>query len=419
MLNGVRIDHRVLRGFLILMCAMNAAVFLISWGEIMAGKNDFPVFYSNAQMVHEGHASKLYDFDAENSLVRRVSDVMRPPNNHLPYELLIFIPFIYMRFGAAFALWTLVGLGMLLGIVLLMRDCWRERWSFWLAFVSVLAFFPVWQCLLQGQDSILLTLLFALSFWLWRRGQDGRAGFALALGLFRLQLVLPLVVVAFFGGRLKFIRGFIPGAVLVVALSTRVVGFHGMVEYVRTLVLQGTEGSAGVLGNHWQVWPGLMPTARGLLWVCVPSSAPGIVRNVPLISATIGALAWAAKRMRNAGAAAGFDLAFAVAVGVVSLVSFHSYLHDFSLLILPLLIAGGAVASSAQVTQKKAYAIVTIGFLFFFSPLYLVLIFTDRIGLFVLPTVGLLWLIAGHDIDSLPAFAAEDCPAEVISPRPA
>ncbi|MFZ3332904.1 MAG: glycosyltransferase family 87 protein, partial [Candidatus Acidiferrales bacterium] len=163
MLNGVRIDHRVLRGFLILMCAMNAAVFLISWGEIMAGKNDFPVFYSNAQMVHEGHASKLYDFDAENSLVRRVSDVMRPPNNHLPYELLIFIPFIYMRFGAAFALWTLVGLGMLLGIVLLMRDCWRERWSFWLAFVSVLAFFPVWQCLLQGQDSILLTLLFALS----------------------------------------------------------------------------------------------------------------------------------------------------------------------------------------------------------------------------------------------------------------
>ena len=142
---------------------------------------------------------------------------------------------------------------MLAGIVLLMRDFWRGRSSFSFIYVTILAFFPVWYCLGQGQDSILLVFLFALSFWLWRRGQDDAAGFVLAMGLFRPQLVLPFVLTAFLAGRWKFVRGFIPGAVLVVGLSTLVVGLHGMGEFVRILISQGTQGSASTLGEQWQV----------------------------------------------------------------------------------------------------------------------------------------------------------------------
>ena len=101
---------------------------------------------------------------------------------------------------------------MLVVVALMMCDCGPGHREFWLTLLTILAFFPVWYCLLQGQDSILLLLLFALSFWLWRRGQDEAAGFVLALGLFRPQLVLPFVLVTFLGGRWKFIRGFIPGA---------------------------------------------------------------------------------------------------------------------------------------------------------------------------------------------------------------
>ena len=70
----------------------------------MGGKNDFPVFYSNAQMVHEGQASRTSDVDAENSFVHRVSDGDRAPNNHLPHEVVIFLPFARLRFGAAYIL---------------------------------------------------------------------------------------------------------------------------------------------------------------------------------------------------------------------------------------------------------------------------------------------------------------------------
>src|SRR5271156_732697 len=101
MRNRVQLDRRVVYTFMFVMLAIYAAVFFNSWKDIMAGNNDFPVFYSNAQMVREGQAAHLYDFAAENNFVHRVSDLARAPNNHLPYELLIFIPFTFLRFGAA------------------------------------------------------------------------------------------------------------------------------------------------------------------------------------------------------------------------------------------------------------------------------------------------------------------------------
>jgi Glycosyltransferase family 87 len=414
-LNRVYINRRVLYGFMILMFAMNAVVMLILWKEIMAGKTDFPIFYASAQMVREGQASRLYDIDAENSFVYRISDVARPPNNHLPYELLIFIPFTCLPFGAAYILWTFLNVGMLAGIAVLMPGFQPGESNFWLAFLTILAFFPAWQCLLQGQDSIMLALLFALSFCSWRRRQDDMAGFVLGLGLFRPQLVLPFVLVAFLGGKWKFVRGFIPGTVLVVALSTWVVGFNGMADYARTLVSQGTAGSAGILNKQWEIWPSVMPTLRGFLWVCLPGWVPSGIRNFLLLCGTLGGLLWAGKRMRSARDGAAFDLAFAIALATVLLVSFHSYLHDFSLMIIPLLIAGGVVASSVHVPEKNAYAIVTLGFLFFLTPVYLALLWVERVGLFVLPTVALLWLMSRWQADSLLAVTSEHRAEKSIS----
>jgi hypothetical protein len=401
----MHIDRRVVCGFMMLMLVMNGAVLASFWKEIMAGKNDFPVFYANAEMVREGQTSRLYDFDAENSFVLRVSSVTRPPNIHFPYENLIFLPFAYFRFGVAFVLWTLFSVGMLVGAALLMREFQPGGSSFPLTLLTILAFFPVWDCLLQGQDSILLVFLFALSFWLWRRGQEDVAGFILALGLFRPQLVLPFVLVAFLGGKWKFVRGFVPGAALVVALSTWVVGIYGMGDYVRVLISLGTQGSASTLEKQWRVWPGLMPTLRGLLWI-LPSWVPGNIRNILLLSGTFGALLWAATRMRSARNGAAFNLALGIALATVLLVSFHSYLHDFSLMIIPLLIAGDALASLGSVTGRNAYIIVTIAFLFFFTPLYIVLLSREKVGLLVPPMVAALCLMSWWETNSLPTFAA-------------
>jgi Glycosyltransferase family 87 len=416
MRNRAYFDRRVFCAFMVLMLAMNTALFLASWKDIMAGKNDFPVFYSNAQMVREGQAARLYDFGAENRFVHRVSDVARAPNNHLPYELLIFIPFTHLRFGTAHLLWTLLSLGMLVGVALLMGSVLSTGLTFRLILLTTLAFFPVWYCLLQGQDSILLVFLFALSFWLWKGGQADLAGFVLATGMFRPQLVLPFVLVTFLAGKRRFVRGFIPGAALVLLLSVWVVGFRGMADWARILISQGTQGSASALAAQWQVHLGLMPTLRGLLWIVLPTSVSGNIRNYLLLSGASVALLWSAKRLRSVKDGMTFDMAFAAAVGAVTLVSFHSLPHDFSLMILPLLVAGSALASAEHPAERdNPYTWVTLGFLLFFAPLYFALIFTERAGLLVLPAIGLLWLIGNWKKSGLPAFVVPDRRVEPIS----
>ncbi len=375
----------------------------------MAGKNDFPIFYSNAQMVREGKASSLYDFDAENAFIRRVTDVARPPYNHLPYELLLFVPLTYLQFRAAYIVWTFVSLAMLGGVALTMRNLYPGRWSFSLALLTILAFYPEWHCLLQGQDSILLLSLFALSFWLWRRGKDDIAGFVLALGLFRPQLVLPFILIVLLAGKWKVVRGFMPGAALTLALSTWVVGLHGWADYARALVAQGSQQSARVLEKQWDIQLGLMTTWRGFLWVSLPTWVPSGVRAGLLLVGTFVGLGWAAEQMRKAKSPATSDVAFAIAVATTALVSFHSFLHDFSLMILPLLIWGLAMTApaAALMSKRRAYLIVTLGFLFFLTPLYFLLLVTSKMGSFFLVELMALWSagrwVSSQQVEGTPA----------------
>jgi hypothetical protein len=407
----IRLDRRVLFGFLILTSVVNAVLLFIPWKEIMAGKNDFPVFYSSAQMVHEGQASHLYDFDAENRFVHRVSDVTRAPNNHLPYELLIFVPLTFLPFGAAHILWTLISLAILVGVAFMMQDIRPGGSSFAIALLTILSFFPVWYCLLQGQDSILLLFFFALSFWLWRRGQDDLAGFVLAIGLFRPQLVVPFAFVSFVAGKWKFFRGFVPGAILVLLASTWIVGLRGMGEYGKVLISQGTQGSASALAGQWQVRPGLMATWRGFLWVCLPAWVPSGLRSVLLLSGTFAGLFFAGKKLRAARDQASFELALAFVVASVALVSFHSFLNDFSLLIIPLLIFGRYLGPPNCVPRKSARVVLTVGFVFFLTPLYLVMLTTDKVGLFMTVEVAALWIlnrVLGHlSMSELPSHSEE------------
>ncbi|MFZ1034134.1 MAG: hypothetical protein WAN72_19240, partial [Candidatus Acidiferrales bacterium] len=100
-----------------------------------------------------------------------------------------------------------------------------------------------------------------------------------------------------------------------------------------------------------------------------------------------------AKKIRSAKTPDAFDLAFGLAVAVITLVSFHSFLNDFSLMIIPLLIAGSTVPA-LTVTESEAYLIVTFGFLFLLSPLYLALLWSVRVGLFFLPAVAAVWLMS-------------------------
>lgn len=392
----LRFDRLGLLWLLAIIAAFNALSVVTAWKVMMSGANDFPIFYSNAQMVREGRAADLYNFDAENIFIRRVSSTTRPPNNHVPYELLLFVPLAFLPYDVAYIVWGVVGLFMLGGVAFLMRDVGEGRPGFWPAFLTLLAFFPIWYCLANGQDSILLLFVFAASFWLWRQRRESLAGFVLALALFRPQLALPFLFVTAVAGKRKFLRGFVIGAGLVGALSVLVVGWHGIVEYLRLLGAQGLEQSSSTLVHEWGISPELMPTWRGFLWMLLPGSTPSMMRNVLILAGTVAGLFWAGKCLRRSESQVCSDQAFAVAIAVVALVSFHSFLYDFSLMVLPLLYVTSQRWSSPDLSSGRALRLSIVS-LFFVTPLYLLIMGTNTVALFFIPGALGLWAVKKWD----------------------
>jgi hypothetical protein len=88
-------------------------------------------------------------------------------------------------------------------------------------------------------------------------------------------------------------------------------------------------------------------------------------------------------------------------------------------MILPLLIGGGVFASLDERAERgNAYAWVTVGFLLFFTPLYFVLIFMEKVGLLVLPSAVFLWLIGSWARSWLRALPAPQRRIEPVSILP-
>jgi hypothetical protein len=403
----ITVDRRAIGGFLALMLAVNICVLALVWHGILAGYSDFPMGYSNAMIVRAGHASELYDYNAENVSMRRVSRILREPYNHLPFELLIYVPLTYFGYHQALLLWAVASVGMFGAVALLLVRSGAIKTGFALTFLAILSFFPAWFSLVNGQDSALLVLLFAISFLLWRGGRDEFAGFVLALALFRPQLVLPFVLVAFLAGKWKFVRGFIPGAVLVGLLSVAVVGFHGMGEYARILLAQGTEKSGQVLNDRWRIDVPNMPTWRGALSLCSSTWMSSALQEFLLVVGTILALLWATVKMRRSRNQASFDLAFAAALSTTLLFSFHSYVHDFSLLILPVLIFGAAFGQPRDIPRLGAYWLVTAGFVVFLTPAYVWMHATHVLGLFAFVEIAALWKVNRWLMGSLTGVPAK------------
>src|SRR5207244_13270755 len=69
-------------------------------------------------------------------------------------------------------------------------------------------FLPVNVALMQGQDSILLLVLLAAAFVALHRGRGFAAGTLVGLGLFKLQIVIPIAILFFAWRRWRFSAGF-------------------------------------------------------------------------------------------------------------------------------------------------------------------------------------------------------------------
>lgn len=292
------------------------------------GGADYSSFYIAGRTIATHNTHFLYDYAAQNHFQQQIFG--RPNNGvpyiHAPYEALLFALFASRAYSASYYAWAWFNLALLIVAAALVAPFSGRprRQTGVFAFLCALAFAPVGVALLQGQDSILVLVCLAASFYELKKERDFRAGCWLALAVFKWHLVAPVVIVWMAQRRWSAVRGFFLVATALVALSLAVVGIEGARSYAALVKFAG---------EHLDM-PDVMPTVRGLWWLAV-KSGPAL----PALSlASAAALLAFPLTLKTSDRGAAFDLSFALTVTVAILGAYHAYLHDLTVLWLPLVL---------------------------------------------------------------------------------
>jgi len=332
-----------------MMVAIHAAFLWSVRGRIQKGDPDFTAFYTAGKILREGRGAELYRGTTQNAVQWEFAtdtDLRQGPLPYIcpPFEALIFVPLTFLPYAVAFTLWNLLNLGLLFAIALLLRQSLDSQGDplrqipLWEWVLALLAFFPVFTNFLQGQDGILLLLVFVLGFRALDRNAEFRAGCWFGLGVFKYHFVVPLVLIlALWKGR-KLVWGFAATASAAALLSLGIVGWHGALRY------PAYAWHIVSVPGHGQTPVGLMSNLVGLAtgWP-LPETLVWPLRVVALTGSAV--LLIVVVRMRSlARDVRFFRLSFACAVITATLVSYLTNTHDLCLLVLPLALLADYVA---------------------------------------------------------------------------
>jgi len=171
-----------------------------------AEKTDFSLTYVGARIVYQGLGHNLYDL----TLQKQTRDsLFEHPNplffEHPPFEALLFSPLAVFSFRTAYLIWGLFNAVVWLFLIYFLRP--HLPWPAEdLGYVFLwLLFAPLGVALYQGQSSLVLLALYAISFVCLKHRKESLAGFVLGLGLFKFQLALPFVLILVFRKKWRFL----------------------------------------------------------------------------------------------------------------------------------------------------------------------------------------------------------------------
>jgi hypothetical protein len=307
------------------------------WHVVPDGHPDFRANYTAGYMVRTG--KPLYDFALESKVqtstvpVKSLDEVA--PFIHPAYEALVYVPLSFLTYLQAYWVWFSVNLIILVCVYYLLRPQLSALSVVtpWLPAASFAAFLPIGAAMVQGQDSLLVLLPFAAAFAYFRDPKRlWVSGILLGLTVFRFQIFIPIILCFLFWRRWKVVVGSLLTALAAAVLSTLVAGFR---PYVETLLGLSVKPELASWNTYLQpTWR--MPNLRGLI-----QSLGGSDWIVLVASLTIMAIAVLAGKRSE------LQQQFSLAIVLAVLVSYHCFVHDLSILFIPLALLIGTKQQAA------------------------------------------------------------------------
>ncbi|HTU42900.1 MAG TPA: glycosyltransferase family 87 protein [Candidatus Aquilonibacter sp.] len=301
---------------------------------------DFPHFYCASRILLDGQGGKLYDSALQYRYQAEYAGRVGTLYNHPPFEAALYLTVSWLPLSNAYLLWTFLNVLLLAIAARTLAETALPAWKWQMLMVATLTFVPLLLCLIQGQDSIMLLLLMTLAYAAFLREQHFSAGCWLALGLFKFQVVLPVILVLLLapsGIRKRALAsGFAAVALALMALSAVISGWSVFLTYPEFVLHLPAQRFAGII-------PTAMANFRGLIYMLFhraqPASAIAVLclLSVAALMATLND--WRSVRvapdLQPGQARDSFDLAFSATAIFSLLVSYHLNPHDLTLLLLP------------------------------------------------------------------------------------
>lgn len=287
---------------------------------------DFLPSFAGARMLIDGGRHDLYDTFLQwhrqqpilNDYGGGWTDRTVQPYVAPPQLAIITLPLLLVSPIIGWLVWISANLAAAVIAVRMLASRLRIAWP--LVATVVLASFPLFYTALLGQVEGLLLLAMTIFVLELRRGNEGRAGLALAVLALKPQLLLvPLLFLAVTGRRRGLLTTLVAGAVQLV-ISTLVVGISGMQEYVSL----GRKLSApeGIVATNV---PGMVniraAVVRALPWL------DANVANVFILAVSLVLLAVAVYLWRRLGPATLSGPGIALLMTTLLLTSYHSLYH--------------------------------------------------------------------------------------------
>jgi glycosyl transferase family 87 len=332
-----------------------------------AEKTDFSLTYVGAKIVHQGLGRNLYDPALQKQL--RDSLFQHPSPlffEHPPFEALVLSPLAALPFRTAYMIYSLFNAMVWVLMIFLLRPYlpWPREG---LGYLSLwLLFAPLGVALYQGQSSLLLLALYAITFVQLKRGKDFAAGVALGFGLLKFQFVLPFALIFLVRKKWRFLRGFVSTSLFLELLSIAAVGWKGIQQYVRFLLTVGSNPQNVSYGSGVD-----MPTIHGFVYAILGQRIGHTGLNIIVASSSLLLFAFVAARWQSLRGSSSFDLMFAAAVATSLVTGSHMFTHDFSPLVLAMFLAMATFSGSRAINHRAMRITMTITVLLFWAfPIY-------------------------------------------------
>ena len=355
---------------------------------------DFRQLYAGAYMMRTGLRHELYNFEAQKFVEDRMVSP-EPVHLELPfvspaYHALWLAPLTLLPYKAAYISFLVINL-------ILLSTCLALLWSEtrnlariyeWLPFALLIGFYPISWAFIQGQDSILLMTMLVAAFISLGKGRSYIAGCVTALAVFKFQIVLPIVFLFLLWKRWRFLVSFGICGVGLAAVSIWLTGMHQAMDYENSLIAIASVRHSAGMAQHAVLWQ-MMANINGFVfgvfshglptfWIKVGSALLSLV--VVIFTAHLG---W---HLSDAGR-------LLLAMPCAVLVGYHTYMHDLSILSLPVIVLLDRYLLSEGQACNRSRWIARMAALMFVAPI-VDSFFPQHTYLVALAVLGLLWAAA-------------------------